>query len=125
MANRNKSRELHWLGVLKQQSSSGLSIAAFCRKKSIGQPSFYAWRRKFRDQKLSRSKCISSTRLVRTDHNIGSGPQLLPVRIEGMSASSTLRIHMPRQEVFVEVPNGTDCETMTVVLQSLREVASC
>ena len=125
MANRNKSRELHWRGVLKQQSSSGLSIAAFCRKKSIAQPSFYAWRRKFRDQKPFRSKCISSTKLVRTDHSIGSGPQLLPVRVEGMSTVSALRIHLPRQGVFVEVPNGTDRETMTVVLQSLCEVASC
>jgi len=125
MANRKKSRELHWRGVLKQQSSSGLSIAAFCRKKSIGQPSFYAWRRKFRDQKPSRTKHIRSTELARTDHSIPSGPQLLPVRIEGTSATSTLRIHLPRQGVFVEVPSGTDRETMTVVLQSLHEVASC
>ena len=125
MANRNKSRELHWHGVLKQQASSGLSIAAFCRKKSIAQPSFYAWRRKFRDQKPSRTKRIRSTKLVRTDHNILSGPQFLPVRIEGTPSTSTLRIHLPQQRIFVEVPNGTDRETMTVVLQSLREVAPC
>ena len=125
MANRNKSRELHWRGVLKQQSSSGLSIAAFCRKKSIAQPSFYAWRRKFRDQKLSRAKRISSTKLVQTDHNICSGPQLLPVRIEETPATSTLRIHLPRQEVFVDVPHGTDRETVTGVLQALCEVAPC
>ncbi len=125
MANRKKSRELHWRDVLKQQSSSGLSIAAFCRKKSIAQPSFYAWRRKFRDQKPSRTKHISSTELVQSDHSIHSGPQFLPVRIEGTPAPTTLRIHLPQQGAFVEVPNGTDRETMTVVLQSLREVASC
>ena len=44
MAYRNKSRELHWRGVLKEQSSSGLSVAAFCRQKSISPPNFYAWR---------------------------------------------------------------------------------
>jgi len=125
MANRKKSRELHWRGVLKQQSTSGLSIAAFCRKKSISQPSFYAWRRKFRDQKPSRTKHNSSTNLSRADHNTHSSPKFLPVRIGGTPAPTTLRIHLPQQGSFVDVPNGTDRETMVVVLQSLHEVASC
>jgi hypothetical protein len=123
MAYRNKSRELHWRGVLKEQSSSGLSVAAFCRQESISPPSFYAWRRKFRDRNSPRAKRSGSSKLARTDHNTGNGPQLLPVRIEG--TASTLRIHLPRQGVFVEVPHGTDRETVAGVLQALREAASC
>ena len=125
MASRNKSREYHWREVLKQQSSSGLSIAAFCRQESIGQPSFYAWRRKFREQQSLRIKRSNSTKSARTDHRIHNGQQWLPVRIEGTSPASTLRVHLPRQGVIVDVPHGTDRETVIGVLQTLREVAAC
>ena len=123
MSHRTKSRENHWRGVLKEQSTSGLSVAAFCRQKSISQPSYYAWRRKFLEQKESRGKQIRSTKSARATRNTRSGAQLLPVRIEG--TASTLRIHLPNQGIFVDVPHGTDRETLTGVLQSLREVTPC
>lgn len=39
-----------WRGLLQRQESSGLSVAAFCRRAGVSQPSFYAWRRKLRDE---------------------------------------------------------------------------
>ena len=125
MAYRNKSRESHWRGLLKQQSSSGLSIAEFCRQKSITQTSFYTWQRKFREQKARRNKGIRTTRSAQTSRNTDRGTQLLPVRIEGAIPGSTLRIHLPQQGFFVDVPHGASYEAVTGVLQALREVASC
>ena len=125
MSHRTKSRENHWRGVLKEQSTSDLTVAAFCRQKAISHPSYYAWRRKFLEQKESRGKQIRSTKSARATHNTRSGAQLLPVRIEGTTPTSTLRIHLPQQGIFVDVPHGTDCETVKGVLQALRELTSC
>ncbi len=125
MTNRNKSQESHWRGLLKQQSSSGLSIAAFCHQNSITQTSYYAWQRKFREQQASPEQGSRSTKSLKTSRNAVQGTQLVPVRIEGTTPASTLRIHLPQQGVFVDVPHGTDCETVKDVLQALREVASC
>jgi hypothetical protein len=38
-----------WGEILRRQSDSGLSVAAFCRRSRLSQASFYAWRRKVRD----------------------------------------------------------------------------
>lgn len=35
-----------WRRLVRLQPGSGLSIAAFCRREGVSQPSFYAWRRK-------------------------------------------------------------------------------
>ena len=115
MANRNKSQESHWRGILKQQSSSGLSIAAFCHQNSITQTSYYAWQRKLREQKSSRNKQRRPTKSSQPIRNATKGAQLMPVRIEGTTPTSTLRIHLPQQGIFVDVPHGTDCETVKEV----------
>jgi hypothetical protein len=35
-----------WHQRLERFAHSGLSIAAFCRREGVSQPSFYAWRRR-------------------------------------------------------------------------------
>lgn len=35
-----------WRSLIQQQQSGDLSVAAFCRRAGVSQPSFYAWRRK-------------------------------------------------------------------------------
>jgi transposase-like protein len=35
-----------WRRIVQEHQSSGLSAAAFCRQRSISQPSFYAWKRR-------------------------------------------------------------------------------
>ena len=47
MANkrRDADKERFWREVFRRQTASGLSVAAFCRRDGLSQPSFYAWRR--------------------------------------------------------------------------------
>jgi hypothetical protein len=47
MANkqRNGDKEQLWRGVLRRQVTSRISVAEFCRREGLSQPSFYAWRR--------------------------------------------------------------------------------
>lgn len=50
------SKESYWRGVLKRQAASGLSIQRFCTESNVSQPSFYAWRRKFRERERERER---------------------------------------------------------------------
>ncbi len=102
-----------------------MSIAAFCQQKSITQTSYYAWQRKLREQKASPAQGSRSTKSSQTGRNAAKGTQLVPVRIEGATPASTLRIHLPQQGVFMDVPHGTDRATVKDVLQALHEVTSC
>lgn len=42
---RSVEKEAYWRRMLDEQRQSGLSVRAFCRARSISEPSFYAWRR--------------------------------------------------------------------------------
>ena len=44
-------KEQYWQELVNRQSGSGLSIRQFCAKERISQPSFYAWRKKFRERR--------------------------------------------------------------------------
>jgi transposase-like protein len=39
-----------WRRIIQQQQRSGLPVAAFCRRARVPQSSFFAWRRKLRDE---------------------------------------------------------------------------
>ncbi len=55
MAGRGKvARERYWLGVIRDQRASGLSISAFCRDRQVAAASFFYWRRKFSERPLQR-----------------------------------------------------------------------
>ena len=42
-----------WRLAIAEQSESGLSIKAFCQQQALSEPSFYAWKRKFKNQDTS------------------------------------------------------------------------
>jgi putative transposase len=46
----SRERELRWREIVKRQADSGVSIRRFCASEGISEPSFYAWRRKFRQR---------------------------------------------------------------------------
>ena len=47
MANRERdvAKERRWRELLKRQVASGLSVREFCRRESLTESAFYAWRR--------------------------------------------------------------------------------
>ena len=46
-----RAAALRWREILKRHAGSGLSVREFCAMEGVSQPSFYAWRRKFRERK--------------------------------------------------------------------------
>jgi hypothetical protein len=62
-----------WRLAVDEQSVSGLSARAFCRRKGLSIPSFYAWRRKLR---------LTPQSADRQPHNLGSKrAKLVPVKL--------------------------------------------
>lgn len=39
-----------WRGVIESQAESGLSVAEFCRRHDVSPASFYAWRKRLREE---------------------------------------------------------------------------
>lgn len=42
---RDVAKEAYWREVLKQFSTSGLSVREFCKREQLTESAFYAWRR--------------------------------------------------------------------------------
>lgn len=49
MSTRDDRRD-RWRKIIGRQQASGLSALAFCRRAGVPQSSFFAWRRKLRDE---------------------------------------------------------------------------
>lgn len=118
MGQRRKDRELHWRGVLKQQASSGLSVASFCRQEAVSAPSFYSWRRKLRERDRAENKRDNGAATA------VSRRQLLPVHIESSTPAPPVRILLPHG-VSIETSGSVDEGALAHLLRALREAAVC
>ena len=67
--NGDRKKELFWRRVIRTQPSSGMSVRAWCSKHSVGESSFYWWRRQ----------------LARRDAH---APVLVPVRVAANRSAS-------------------------------------
>ena len=48
MKKTSEAASARWERIIHQQESGGWSIAEFCRRRGLSQPSFFAWRRRLR-----------------------------------------------------------------------------
>ena len=95
VSRRSVEKEAFWRLVLDEQKASGLSVRAFCRKESVSEPSFYAWRKELakRDQDGSESESgqlIPVSVVDRTAGNVTAGNVEL-----GSSSSCSLEVETP------------------------------
>jgi transposase-like protein len=112
----NAEKEQFWRLVFDEHFSSGLSVRAFCRQESLSEPSFYSWRRTFRDGDLKGG---------------GDGPSpaehhgLIPVRITPAPAASQRGIEIVTpQNILVRLGGDCSSETIHCVLTALQQQAS-
>jgi hypothetical protein len=119
MGRRRKDRESHWRDILQRQAASGMSVAVFCRQKSISGPSFYSWRRRLKMRDANSQEADHQA-----DIPAASVGQLLPVRIESINPPETMRILTPRG-VSLDVPSNIDPGALAGLLRALRETNLC
>jgi len=85
--------------LYKEQATSVMSIAAFCRGKQIKPQQFHCWRRRFREQPCA-----------------GGFLQLIPDR--ALETGSGIRIH-PGKKLIIEVERGFDSFILRAVVETL------
>lgn len=66
---RSVNKEELWRLLVEEQRQCGLSIRAFCRRKAISEPSFYAWRKELQKRDAERTA------------DGGSNGRLIPVEV--------------------------------------------
>ena len=75
---RSAEKEAFWRLVVDGQKASGLSVRAFCKRESVSEPSFYAWRKELAKREQSESQ----------DRPASESSQLIPVNVVGQSSGN-------------------------------------
>jgi transposase-like protein len=99
-------RRDHWRTIIENQTTSGVSIADYCRAAQIKPPYFYSWRRRLREQQPS----------------TGGFLELIPGRLT--EAASGVRIHLGAK-LAIEVERGFDPFTLRAVVETLSGISRC
>lgn len=90
MAGRKSSEKaLRWREIVTRQADSGVSIREFCATAGISEPSFYAWRKKFRES----TKDGRPPAVVSRPQSSDIGPLFVPVKL--LDSCPTLEIVHP------------------------------
>lgn len=110
---RRVERELHWRNVLERQAGSGLSIRQFCAQEGIGQPSFYAWRRRLGGRPNGGA---GSPRARRKSAGTSGGSEFISLRL--LDAASTLELVHPHG-CRLRITGGVDPSVLQQVLDVL------
>lgn len=102
MARETNSRTAElWRSRIKAWRASGLSVAAYCRRIGVSQPSFYQWRRKL-ESAAEVARAPGGDRVCPAPSEFS----FLPVQVVGLG-SAPLEIVLPNG-VVVRVPPGCD-----------------
>jgi hypothetical protein len=101
-----EERRAHWCATIDKQTSSGISIAAYCRESHIKRDLFYSWRRRLREQQPG----------------TGGFLQLIPVRPDEVKTGICIRMG---EKLSIEVGRGFDPFTLRAVVETLSDLSRC
>lgn len=106
------SSETLWGGRVAAQARSGLSAYAYCAQQGFSPKSFYAWRRRLKQDKPAKQP-----------------PLFVPVELPAESTpTGNLRIELPGGAVLVLPPDASQERIVTVlraVLEAAGDRSSC
>jgi len=124
MANRRRDaeRESFWRGALARHAASGRSVAAFCRREKLSQPSFYAWRRTIA-QREGAQRTISQrdSQRPKTTRPRRPAREFLPVRVTDLPArDSSIMIELAGGHVL-RLPEATPAVRIAELVRALQE----
>lgn len=72
-----------WRRVIQQQQASGLTVAAFCRREGLSEPSFYSWRQRLRGKTTFAEVKVSPTTPLKACGITATGPGGIELRLPG------------------------------------------
>jgi len=119
---RGIEREEFWRGVITRQAESGLSVAKFCKRETLAEQSFYAWKKKLRERdQVGRKLSRGNNGSVSNGAAAKSSTAFVPVEIEQAMPAGAIRIQWP-SGVCVEVPCGVKPHEIAGILQTLHQL---
>lgn len=101
-------RRTHWRGIIENQSTSGVSIAAYCRTAGIKPSLFYAWRRRFKEPSQEQSTFT------------GGFLKLIPGKLADAASGISVRLGA---KLSIEVERGFDPFTLRTVVETLSSLS--
>ncbi len=108
------ARERYWLGVIRDQRASGLSISAFCRDRQVAAASFFYWRRKFAERPLDNAS-IRQDKAPREE----SAAKFVAVELPPPTAGAGCEVVLP-DGCRVIVPRQCDAGWLREILGALE-----
>lgn len=109
---RDSAKEKYWRGVIRRQSKSSETIAAFCTREGVSAHRFYWWRRalRARDQQLAADA-------EQPEQGEATVESFVPVRLPFLTQAAIEMVH-PGGWV-VRVPAGFDLPSLRRILVTL------
>ncbi len=135
---RYTERWQYWRDVIRRQSESGLSVAAFCREQQVPPASFFVWRKKlaeadqqdesaapWQDASESPERRANALPEREADASHAARVQFVPIELSACTPSpANFEIVYP-DGYRVVVPFPVEAESLREILRVLKEVASC
>lgn len=117
MARRSsEEKRAFWQTAVQLHRQSGLSVREFCQREGLSQASFFAWRRKLRQQATQTQSEQSS------DGQPEQSPRLVPVRLLGGGDAAPVEVVSPNGLVL-RVRDDAATENVRRVLGLMQELA--
>jgi putative transposase len=101
---REESRLAQWSQTIRLCRESGLSNRAFCDQNGVSEKTYYYWLRKLKKTELAQE----------------TPPQLIKLNPRPDVSAVAVRLRLKGAEL--EIPEGTDFETLTMVLRALQNL---
>lgn len=108
---RDGVKEQSWRDLLARQDASRFSVAEFCRREGLSQPSFYAWRRTIAER--DGAKRSTPRQPV---------PGFLPVRLSDAAprAEASIVIELA-EDLVLRLPEATPAARVAELVRALEE----
>ena len=120
----------YWRDVIRRQSESGLSVAAFCREQQVPPASFFVWRKKLaeadqQDESAAARLDAGESPEREADASHAARARFVPIELSACTPSpANFEIVYP-DGYRVVVPFPVEAESLREILRVLKEVASC
>jgi len=103
-----------WRERIGRWRSSGWSVAEFCRREGISEPSFFAWRKRLADR---HTKSLSSRRAKSPAGRQTKSPRFVELPPPAWSATAGVQIALPGGAIVTLSPQATT-ELVTAAIRA-------
>ena len=118
---RGSGAETVWRERLARFQRSDLTVAEFCRREGVSDPSFYQWRKRFQQERRPPEQPGRQDRVTTAEKKAG---RFVPLTVSGLN---TAEIELP-SGITVRVPVASTEALRTAILaagDAVQEVRSC